>query len=266
MYRILCFTSAAALLLALCGTATAEFLAVDFQPTASDTATGFEAFVQGNKSAPASDSYSAFGTTIDVALSTTVSDSHVRAITRSDDDWDAVQPQGGGIYTMDDGLSPDPTDPSHDWIAIDAEGTLTITVSGLPAGQYTWLSQHNDGTHPSNGNLDGDVDYALVHADGTDSGTYNVAHASHRNYASGGSGTLEDPYTVQNYEPYESVMILFESNGVDDVTFTVTRRATGGGNFAIINSMVITQVPEPGSLVLLAMGLAGMLLLRRVWC
>jgi hypothetical protein len=255
MNRVSCLVIATVLSFALCGAATAEVLSVDFQPTGGDTATGFQAFDQGDKAAGTSHSYSAFGATIDVALSAS---GRIRAFARTGDDWPRTNP-----WTIDDGLSPDPTDPSHDSVSTDtASGTLTITVSGLPEGDYTWLSQHNDGTHPSNGNQDGDVDYALAHAGGTVSGVYNVAHASHRNFASGGSGTEEDPYTIQNYEPYESVAAAFTSNGADDVTFTVTKAS---GAFTIVNSMVITAVPEPGSLVLLVIGLIGVLPRRRVF-
>jgi len=235
--------------MALAGSAMGASLSLDFQPTGGDTAAGYLAFEADNNdpSAAATANYTEFGTTITVALTTA-------NLPQGSADFRTVSRNGG------DGA----TNPHNDWIGLDTrtggvDVTFTLTISGLPAGDYTWLSGHHDGgvnlAGPSNGNLDGNADYSFTDA-------------------SGSTGLIADgvTFTRQDIPDTPSFLSLnFTSDGTNDVVFSMqmdeNQRADPSDTnslFAFANSLVISDaVPEPSTALLGLLGGLGLLRRRR---
>ena len=75
--------------------------------------------------------YAAFGTTVNVTLG-------IANLPDGDPDFRAVARNGAADETI------------NDWLGVDTrvdgvDVTMEIIVSGLPAGEYTWTSEHHDG-------------------------------------------------------------------------------------------------------------------------
>jgi hypothetical protein len=144
---------------------------------------------------------------------------------------------------------------TNDWIGVDTRNagmnvTLTVNVAGLPAGPYSWLSTHHDGgPGASNGNLSGMPEYMFTDATGNRSGIINES-------------------SQNDADPIATFATTFQSNGVTPVSLTMIMD-NGQGDvpanalFAFINSVEITNIPEPATFVLMAMALAGSALARR---
>ena len=231
--------------LALIGLLTAvqaASLSLDLQPAGGTTAAGFEAFEVTNNqdlaATPATSTYSAFGGTNNVVVTLTAAN-----LPDGNLDFRAVARNGAA------------GDVVNDWIGVDTRNggtdvTMALSVLGLPAGQYSWLSYHHDGgTVTTNGNLNGTNDYSFVDA-------------------SGSTGIIADGITIGEGN-LGGAISTFSTNFTSDgsaVTFTQIMDAGQGGTtaglFALTNGVVITQVPEPSVALLGAFGL-GLLGLRR---
>jgi hypothetical protein len=215
----------------------AATLALDFQPTGGTTAAGYQAFEATNQMPPvAGTNYSAFGSTVTVSLAT------------------ANLPDGNADFraVARNGMASSVT---NDWIGVDTRNagmnvTLTVNVAGLPAGPYSWLSTHHDGgPGASNGNLSGMPEYMFTDATGVRSGTINES-------------------SQNDADPVATFATTFQSNGVTPVSLTMVMD-NGQGDvpanalFAFINSVEITNIPEPATFVLMGAALVGFAFSRR---
>lgn len=150
------------------------------------------------------------------------------------------------------------TDVRNDWLGVDArnlaggspEAMIIITVAGLPAGQYTWNSLHHDGgegtTGLGQGNISGNIRTTFVDATGSVAGT----------------GVISSQNPLQ---PTSSFTTNFTSDG-SPVSLSLGSTGVnldGDAIFVLINSLEITQIPEPSSAVLLGLGALGLMGHRR---
>lgn len=220
-------------IIGLASTANAAMLALDLQPTGGTTAAGFLPLEVDDKVVfPATGTDFAgteFGTTVNVTLS-------AANLRTGSGDYRSVARNGAA------------SDIVNDWIGVDARGALnaefTISVSGLPAGEYNWVSEHHDGgAGATNGNISGPANYSFTDSVGTTAGT--------------------QPISQQNLsQPIESFSTSFTSDGMNPVSMTLTS-AGAAPIFVFTNSLVISAVPEPGSLMLVLFGLSNLGLIRR---
>lgn len=222
---------------------TATELKLDLQPVNGVLEAGFEGFEATNQVLPvATQSYSAFGGTVDVDLTTA-------NLPDGNDDFRAV-PRNGVASTAEK---------ENDWIGVDTRGatapgvdvTMTLTFSNIPAGDYSWLSTHHDGgSDATNGNLNGTADYSITDANGTVS--------------------VLDGITISEQDEMDPISTLgfnFTSDGSDVVFSMIMDNAQGGTDnalFALMNSVEITLVPEPSTVLLLGLGAAALLCRRQL--
>ncbi|MDC0302537.1 PEP-CTERM sorting domain-containing protein [bacterium] len=217
-------------------------LAIDFQPTGGTTAAGYEAFEFTTQGAfPVSSNYSAFGTTVSISVSSAnVGDNNDnRSITRN-------------------GLT---TDIRNDWLGVDArntaggspEATFTITLIGLPAGQYSWDSILHDGgtgaSGPGQGNIFGNIRTTFVDANGTVNGTSVISAEN----PAGGGGPL----------PQSNFITNFTSDGSPVSLAIGTTGINGDAIFALASSLDVAAIPEPSTGALGFIGLLALVRRRR---
>lgn len=227
---------------AFAGTPTS--LSLDFQPTGGTTQAGFEAFEATNQVLPVGGTaYSAFGLdNITVSLTTAnLPDGNLdfRAVTRNGTAGEK----------------------ENDWLGVDTRGTagpgvdvtMTVSIAGLPAGLYSWISTHHDGgSGATNGNLIGTPDYEFIDGNGSTGIIANGLTISSQN--------LGNPISTFNR--------IFTANGTDPISLSLIMDNAQGGTtsnalFALMNSVEITVVPEPSAIALLGFGLAGLMVWRR---
>jgi hypothetical protein len=227
-----------------CVTSHASLLAIDFQPTNGTTVAGFQPFEFITQGAfPVSSDYNEFGTTVTVSVnSASIGDNNEnRSIQRN-----------GSLM-----------DVANDWLGVDArnpaggnpEAQFIITVSGLPAGNYTWTSLLHDGglgaSGPGQGNINGNVRTIFVDANGTLNGTNTIS--------------AENPGGGASPQPRSTFETPFVSDG-SPVSLTIGSTGTGGDAiFALASTVEIESVPipEPSSALLAMLGFAGLLRRRR---
>ncbi len=139
----------------------------------------------------------------------------------------------------------------NDWIGVDSrvggtEVTLQVTVEGLASGSYSWLSTHHDGgTGVTNGNQLAPATLIFAAA-GPPLTITDFAHSA-------GNGGNTD---------YSQFATDFTTDG-SPVSLSIVVNDTGLADFAYINDLTITQVPEPSSMLLGLAGIAGLGLVRR---
>ena len=118
------------------GTAQAQ-LKVDFSPTVAPVEAGYQGYFADHEQAATftSQSFTAFGTVIAIAP-TWAADATRQTMQMID--------RGAAGRT---GYTGEHADLLNDWIGTDARQAgdpMTLTVSGLPAGDYLWTSYHHD--------------------------------------------------------------------------------------------------------------------------
>ena len=120
------------LMAAMSQAADLESLKVDFGNATSPVQSGYRAYTAADKNVASftTQSYTVFGTTVSVRAQWTdpVTAATVRVLNR-------------GAKTYEDATEP----LMQDWIATDLRSPntgdpLTLTISGLPSGEYTWVS------------------------------------------------------------------------------------------------------------------------------
>jgi hypothetical protein len=216
----------------------AATLSIDFQPTGGTTAAGYQAFEFTTQGAfPVNANYNEFSSVINISVtSLNVGDNgDNRSITRN-------------------GLA---TDVRNDWLGVDArnvaggspEAQFIITVSGLPAGLYTWDSILHDGgtgaSGPGQGNISGNIRTIFTDASGITNGTNTLISS-------------ENPTL-----PQSNFTTSFTSDGSP---VSLSLGSTGAGTdaiFALASSLEITSVPEPSTALLRMLGLLGLVRRRR---
>lgn len=226
-------------LASLAATSHAATLSLDFQPTGGTTAAGFLAFevTTGMIFPAAGTNYTEFGATINVR----VSGANLENATT---DSRAIARNGSAA------------DVRNDWIGVDArnaaggnpEALFTITVSGLPAGAYSWASLLHDGgtgtTGAGQGNISGNIRTTFIDASGTTLGT--------------GMISSENPMLATS-----SFTRNFTSNGSPVALTLGTTGVAPDAIFALASNLVITSIPEPSTAFLGMVGLLGLLGRRR---
>ncbi|MBE0537714.1 MAG: PEP-CTERM sorting domain-containing protein [Phycisphaerae bacterium] len=209
-------------------------LRVDFGTPTSAVQEGWQAF-QGihedalNLYVPRE--FSAFGTTVTVGLS-----------------WNPHVPRWESMQMIDRGGSVDVDTPDllRDWTGTDGRvygGPLTLTITGLAAGEYGWLSYHHDTSDQT-----GIFDVLVVDASGER--TFTGIDISDGN---SGVKTLAEATKF-------STSLLSDGSAIK-LTFTSVVGEPNAEKFFVMNGFQI--VPEPAMLVLLGLGGLGLLRRRR---
>ena len=202
------------------------------------------------------ESYSAFGTTVDLMVSyPDTTDRRVRQM--------IARGAGHQANYVGEMLAL-----VNDWVGIDARTinggngmdvptTMLFTVSGLPAGDYSYRAFHHDTE-----NQNGEFSVALTDAAGArDIGTFEMT-----------ASTLHDPNNLNPVNPgagngpevlSSTVAFDFASDGVNPVviSYSITEGPNVHESFVGVNGIEI--VPEPSTLMLLGVLAGGLRAFRR---
>jgi len=211
-------------------------LNIDFGRPDKPVQAGFEAFQANHENALelyTPQSYSAFDTTVTLSLS-----------------WNPHVPKWASMQMIDRGGNDgsDTPDLLRDWTGTDGRqygDPLTLTISGLPAGDYSWLSYHHD-TEDQTGIFD------VVVTDALGEKTFTGIDISH---GAKGAG-------IVNLADVTKFTTDLTSDGSDiTLTFSVVfgPDAVTAEKFFVMNGFEL--VPEPATIVLL--GLGSLALIRR---
>ena len=217
---------------------------IDFQGTGGTTAAGAAAFENTNQVLPGAGTLyttaaqqTAGGS--DIGSDITVTLSHAN-LPNGNLDFRSVSRNGAAGETV------------NDWIGVDSRNggtnvSLTITISGLAAGDYTWLSNHHDGgTGVTNGNQAAPATLTF------NSASPQVVDAAFAHSAGNGGNTS-----------YAQFSTAFTSDG-SDVSLTIAVNDTGIADFGFINDVTIANaIPEPSTALLGLLGGLGLLRRRR---
>ncbi len=217
----------ASLVLASAGSAQAQ-LKIDFGQPASRVQSGYEAWVATHETAAdfTNQTFSAFGTNVTVGIS-----------------FNFTQPEGMQMIERPSlgGYNADPAhlpDLMYEWTGVDPRrtnglpageaSTLTLTLTGLPAGKYSWLSYHHDTDNQSSG-----FTYAF------DDALLDLS----------GSGDITDNDGDQVYalDATAKLNAAFYSDGVTPVTVSFSTIGTTVYFFFVMNGFEIESQPDAPS-------------------
>lgn len=170
-------------------------LKVDFSRTTGAVEADFEAYVADHEQADTftSQSFEAFGATV------TITPSWAEGATRQAMQMIDRSTSGRNGYTGGH------TDLLNDWIGTDTRqpgNPMTLTISGLPAGTYSWLSYHHDTDDQT-----GIFDVTVNDAAGSATTGIDISHSEN-----GSEGR------VDGFENTMRFAATVTSNGTDDIT------------------------------------------------
>jgi hypothetical protein len=210
-------------------------LNIDFGRPDKPVQAGFEGFFGEHENALqlyTPQTYSAFGTTVTVSLS-----------------WNPHVPKWASMQMIDRGGNDgtDTPDLLRDWTGTDGRqygDPMTVTISGLPAGEYEWLSYHHDPEDQT-----GIFDVTVNDAAGSAT-TTGIDISSTRN---------DGIVAIADVTKFATSIL---SDGSDiSLTFSVVfgPEAATAEKFFVMNAFEL--VPEPATIALL--GLGSLALIRR---
>ena len=214
-------------------------LRVDFGQPGKPVQTGWESFTANHENALElyePESYTAFGATVTLSAS-----------------WHPYLPDWRAMQMIDRGGNDgsDTPDLLRDWIGTDGRqygDPFTLTISGLPAGEYPWLSYHHD-TEDQTGIFD------VVIVDALGSRTFTGIDISH-----GAKGA-----NIVNLADVTKFSTNLTSDGSDiTLTFSVVfdpDTAPTAEKFFVMNAFEL--VPEPATIGLLGLGILALRRRRR---
>jgi len=211
-------------------------LNIDFGQPDKPVQAGFEAFQANHEKALelyTPQNYSAFGAMVTLSLS-----------------WNPYLPDWRAMQMIDRGGNDgsDTPDLLRDWTGTDGRSygdPMTLTISGLPAGDYIWLSYHHD-TEDQTGIFD------VVVSDALGERTFTGIDISH---GAKGAG-------IVNLADVTKFTTDLTSDGSDiALVFSVVfgTEAPTAEKFFVMNGFEL--VPEPATIALL--GLGSLALIRR---
>jgi hypothetical protein len=223
--------------------------------------------------------YSAFGTSVSVtpAWPNTTADTVQQAIDRgagNDANW-----LGNNISLLTDWIGSDSrtgNGGNGDWAR---DGTsdptyMTLTLSGLPAGPYSWLSYHHDTENMWSDfqievSIDGGATYSapldLQMTSSTPGGTPDSATGT-------GLGPIDGSADPDPANLPSTAHLMFSADGTNDVVFRFAPFADGVDDAAVhkqffgMNGFAVARIPEPSTIalcVLTGIGLLPLFLKRR---